>query len=463
MLTARSWTIAVFSLLVLAASAAQARTYTLAEAVDQAVAGSDMVEVARAKTAGEQAKADEALLMFFPSATLTGGYARLDTTPYVDVEFDVAAMMPEDLIDNPLIGPYFEDMEPMTIRMEMARQDNFQFQLQAEQIVFAGTGLHRQRAMAMAQLRSAREEERAVAHEVVYQTEELFWQLAYTREAILVTDSALETVDAYVGLLERFVEVGLATEADLLSAQVQQASLELDSLRAQQGAELAENAFRVLVHAPDGQSIELDLVDGTMPFEMPLEIDALTEVARGERPEARMLQQQGLAARHGAHAALSTWLPAVAFQANIYLKNPDRALEPDWYWSGDLTLGLQWTLWDRGQAISRHRQARAGQRQVAAYQRQLHDGVRLEIEQALSRYREADRQRTVASKAVHLAERSLYLTELNFREGISRNVDVLEAQTALSKARLDELGAESAYRTAEAGLRRAVGLDLEEI
>jgi len=444
------------------AGTAHARTFTLETAVQQAVAGSDTVEVARAKTAGEQAKADEALMMFFPSATLTGGYARLDVAPYFDTEIDLAEYFPEELIDNPLIGPYFEDMEPMVLRMQVARQDNFQFQLQAEQIVFAGTGLHRQRAMTMAQLRSAKEEERAAVHEVAYQTEELFWQLAYAREAIEVTDAATETVDAYVDLLVRFVDVGLATEADLLTAQVQQASLELDSMRARQGAELAENAFRMLVHVPDGESIELDLVDGTMPLDMPLEIEPLTDLARAERPEARMLEQQGLAARHGAHAALSTWLPAVAFQANIYLKNPDRSLEPSWYWSGDLTVGLQWTLWDRGQAISRHRQARAGQRQVEAYQRQLHDGVKLEIEQALSAYHQADKQRAVAARAVDLAEKSLHLTELNFREGLARSVDVLEAQTALSKARLDAIGAEAAYRTAEAGLRRAIGLDLED-
>ncbi len=449
-------------MVLLVALPAQAREYTLAEAVHAALAGSDEVEIARAKTAAEQAKADEALLMFFPSATLTGGYARLDTAPYTVTTVDIADMLPSSLVDDPLFGQFFEDIEPMEWRIEFARLDNFQVQLQAEQIVFAGTGLHRQRAMAMANLRSAREEERAVAHEVVYQVEELFWQLAYARQAIEVTEAGMETVDAYVTLLNKLVAVGLATEADLLTAQVQQASLELDALKARQGAALAENAFRVLVHAPPGESIELDLVDGTMPIELELDLDALTEIARAERPEARMLEQQGLAARHGAHAALSTWLPAVAFQANMYWKNPDRAVEPNWYWSGDLTLGLQWTLWDRGQAISRHRQARAGQRQVAAYQHQLHDGVRLQIEQALSLYREADEQRAVARRAEELAEKSLQLTELNFREGLARNVDVLEAQTALSKARLDAIGAEAAYRTAEAGLRRAIGLDLED-
>jgi len=445
----------------LTAASAGARTYTLEQAVRQAVAESEMVEVARARTAGERARADEALAMFFPALTLTGGWAHLDTVPYVVTEMDIGVLMPQEILDLMDTLGYDTEFEPTAIEFEMARQDNFQFQLQAEQILFAGTGLHRQRAMAMAQLRSAREQERAATHDVAYQTEEMFWQLAYARMGVRVTDDAIETVDGYVRLLEHFVEVGLATEADLLAAQVQQASLELDAMRASQGAELAENAFRMLVKAPQGEPIELELEQGTMPIDLPLELDELTELARAGRPEARMLEQQGIAARHGSHAALSTWLPAVALQANAYYKNPDRSLEPNWYWSGDITVGLQWTLWDRGLALSRHRQARAGLRQVAAYQRQLHDGVRLEIEQALSAYSEADAQRAVAARQVDLAERSLRLTELNFREGLARNVDVLEAQTALSKAHLDALGAESAFRTAEAGLRRAVGIDLE--
>ncbi len=463
MLTRRGISIALVAapLLLSSSRGAAARTYTLAGAVATAVAESDAVAAARASSDAARARADAALLMFFPGLTLTGGWAHLDTVPYIETSIDVASMFPEDLLENPLIGPYFEDMDELVFRMEVAGQDNVQVQLQAEQILFAGTGLHRQRAMAMAELRSAQEEERAALHDVAYRVEETFWQLVYAREALRVTASAMETVSTHVDLLEGFVEAGLATEADLLTAQVQQASLELDALRARQGAELAENAFRMLVRAPEEEPVELDLDAGALPLDLPLEVEALARVAREQRPEARMLEHQGERARQGAQAALSTWAPSVALQGNVYLKNPDRALEPNFYWSADITVGLRWAIWDRGQALCRHREARAGRRRVEAYQRQLHDGVKLEIEQALSAYREADEQRAVATVAADLAERSLELTELNFREGLARNVDVLEAQTALSRARLDRIAAEAAFRTAEAGLRRAVGIDPE--
>ncbi len=442
-------------------AAVDARTYTLEEAVGEALRQSDAVDAARAATDVEKAKADEALLMFFPKLVLTGGWAHLDSVPYVEQTVDFAEWLPEDLIENPLFGDMFADMEPVALQLEFGRQDMFQFQLQAEQILFGGTGLHRQRQMALAQLRSAKEEERTAEHEVVHQAEELFWQLALARQAQDVTEEAIETANTHVELLGAFVEVGLASDADLMAARVQLASLRLNALQARQGVDLAEAAFRMVVHVPDGEPIELDTEQGQLPLGMEVEAAALTEIARDSRPEMRVLGEQMTSVRHAAGGAWATWLPGLALQANVYLKNPDRANEPEFYGSADITVGLQWQLWDRGAALTRNRQAKAGMRQIEAYRRQLRDGIKLEIDVAMAAYREADEQRAVAGEAVGLAEESLRLTKLNFGEGVARNVDVLEAQTALSKARLDSLSAETNYRIAVAGLRRATGLDVE--
>jgi len=444
------------------AAPADARTFTVREAMTEAVLASDAVAAATAKTDQELAKADAALLMFFPSATLTGGYARLDTTPYTEMTMDIREMLPEELLENELFGQYFEDLEPVTQQIEFGRVDNLQFQLQAEQIIFAGTALHRQRAMAVAQVRSAREEERVARHEAAMNAEKTFWQLALARESIAVTDAAIETAESHIAVLESFVEVGMASTSDMMAAKVQLASLKFERLRARQTADLAENAFRMWVHVPDGEPIELDLDHDTLPLALSDDRGEVVDLARDSRPELKMLGHQHDAVRHGAGAAWSSWLPSLAFRANVYLKNPDRANEPNFYWSGDLTIGLQWKLWDRGAALTANRQARAGMRQVEAFRRQLSDGVSLEIDQAMSQRREAAEQMEVAGEAVALAQESLRLAELNLGEGMARNVDVLEAQTQLSKAQLDQIMAETSYHLAEATLRKAVGLDLED-
>jgi len=455
----RSWIIATwFALFVV--SPAAARTFTLYETVTDAVVSSDAVAAAEAKTAGAKAQADEALAMFFPALTFSGAYVRLDQSPYTDVTLDPSELFSEDLIE---MLENFAGMEvsEQTFRLYMGKEDNFQFQLQAEQIVFAGTALHRQRAMKVAQLRSVLEEERVARHEVAFQAEQLFWQLALARQSMDVTAQAIETAETHVGLLEAFVEVGLASEADLMAARVQLASLRLTELQARQGAELAENAFRTIVHVPDDELVELDLTQGGMPLQLPGDRGDVADLARASRPEMRMLAHQHDSARHAAGAAWSSWLPQMALYGNVYLKNPDRALEPNFYWSADFMIGLQWKLWDRGAALHHNRQARAGLDQIDAIRRQLRDGIELEIDQAHAAVREAREQMTVAAEAVALAEESLRLVQLNFGEGMARNVDVLEAQTALSKSRLDALGAQTKFRIAEAGLRKAVGLDLE--
>ncbi len=444
------------------AAPATARTYTVADAVGEAVRLSDAVAASEAAVDGERAKVDEALLMFFPEASLTAGWVHRDSVPYVEQTLDITEMLPDELIENPLFSDVFADYEPEPFRLEMGAIDNVQIQLSASQIIFAGTGLHRQRAMAVAQLRSAREEARSTRHDVVFQAEQLFWQLALAREAVQVTAEAIETAETHVGLLESFREAGLATEADLMTARVQLASLRLSALQARQAADLAEAAFRTVVHAPDGEPVELDPAHGLLAAVVPADGGDLEALARESRPELRMLDQQQIALRHAAGGAWSSWLPALAVTANMYWTNPDRALEPEFYWSADITLGLQWRLWDRGQALSRHRQALAGQRRLGALRRQLVDGIALELDQALAAHREAAEQMQLAREARDLAAESLRLQEVSFQQGVARSVDVLEAQTQLSKARLDALDAETKLRIAEARLRRAAGVDVEE-
>ncbi len=448
---------------VLGAATAEARTYTLHEAVSDAVLRSDAVAAAEAKTDGTQAQADQALAALFPAVTLSGGWVHMDTAPYVEMEFDPTMLFPESVLDmlQGIPGVSMDDFAPSTLQLEMGRQDHIQFQLQGEQILFAGTGLHRQRAMAVAQLRSAREEERVTRHEVSYQTEELFWKLALARQALEVTTQAIETAETHVGLLENFVEVGLASQSDLMAARVQLASLKLTQLQTRQGAELAENAFRMIVHIPDDETVELDTSGGGLTLNLPDDPVALNDVAFESRPEMRVLEQQYLSTRHAAGGAWASWLPSFALYGNVYLKNPDRANEPEFYWSADFMVGMQWKLWDRGAALHNNRRARAGLNQIDATRRQLVDGIELQIDQAQAARREADEMVVVANEAVALAEESLRLVQLNFGEGMARNVDVLEAQTALSKAKLDALDAETKLRIAEAGIRRAVGVDVE--
>ena len=64
---------------------AGARTFTVREAMTEAVAASDAVAAAEARSEQERARADAALLMFFPAATLTAGYVRMDTAPYTEM------------------------------------------------------------------------------------------------------------------------------------------------------------------------------------------------------------------------------------------------------------------------------------------------------------------------------------------------------------------------------------------
>lgn len=124
------------------------------------------------------------------------------------------------------------------------------------------------------------------------------------------------------------------------------------------------------------------------------------------------------------------------------------------------TLGLEasWNLWDgrktrgqRAQAISQLEQARLQQQSSRL-------AVEVEVRQAVSALQEADQLAQAAAKVVQQAMEALRMANARFETGSISQLEVLEAQVALTQARTNVLAANFQHLVAVAQYRRALGL-----
>ena len=477
--------VALLAFTTLSPSFAGARTLTVDDAVTLALDHSLLVDAAEAGEDKARAEATEALLQFFPKANLTGSYTRLDQVPYM--EFDTSAFLGggssggdpcADISADDLPAGFTYDMavamcemimgwmSPDTgstgpTRIEMGVQDNFRASASLEQIVFAGGALHQGRAAAMDLQRASQQQVRTAKMDAAFGAEQGFYQVVAAQRAVQVTDGAVKMVEAYVTDLNNLLDVGMASRSDLLAAQVQLSQAELDAMKMAHMAHLAEMSFRVLLGLPRNEPLDLVMEGSPTLEDLPAERDELLSLALAQRPDVAGLDYTLDAMKHGSNAVWASWLPAVVVVANLNWANPNYSLEPEWYRSGDITVALSWSVWDRGAALMRNRATRAAHRQLSSQRELLAEMMSIELEAAVTTFDASVAELEVAREGLQRAQESLRLEQERFREGVANNIQLLQAQTDVAVSELTVLQAETQMHMAHASLRKAVGMEPE--
>ena len=109
--------------------------------------------------------------------------------------------------------------------------------------------------------------------------------------------------------------------------------------------------------------------------------------------------------------------------------------------------------------LARMGQAKAALKEIEFNEKGLLDRLRFEVRQAVLKVEEAKESLASQSKNVEQARESLRIAELNFEEGLITVLDISQAQTALTQARVNYSQALFDYMMALAEVDRATGAD----
>ncbi|MBD5780450.1 TolC family protein [Pelagicoccus sp. NFK12] len=123
------------------------------------------------------------------------------------------------------------------------------------------------------------------------------------------------------------------------------------------------------------------------------------------------------------------------------------------------TLGLEasWNIWDGRQTRGQRLQALSQLEQARIQQQSFRLGIEVQVRQAISALQEADQLAQAAVKVVEQAEEAVRMANSRFETGSISQLEVLEAQVALTEARTNALAANYQHLVAVAQYRRALG------
>ncbi len=252
------------------------------------------------------------------------------------------------------------------------------------------------------------------------------------------------------------LKADVITRSDLLRVQVSEADAEQRQIAARTQATVIKANLLDALGLQLTQNVELVEPAALMvAAKQPLPaLDDATKRAQQLRPEMAEAQLAAQAAHHAGTARYLTLLPEVDFEGG-YLRTDGQLFAPGNQWF--LGVLASWDIWDWG---GKYHRARAAISQAGAADIDLDDQrrtVALEVKTALARMEAASASVTVAESALASAQEAYRETREKVSANTATTTDLLDAQAALTRARLNLSRAKYELAIEHVALLRATG------
>jgi len=284
---------------------------------------------------------------------------------------------------------------------------------------------------------AARAESERTLQGVSHAARSAFYGLQRTRARAAVAEEALSLVREHRKQVEALYRNGIVAKNELLRAEVALSDAELDLIKATSGTEVAFSALERAIGTSVRGRYSLPGPESE-PREMDIPADPVTK-AIASRPEFRALAFSERSARSLAAAAMGERGPSVYLQGDAY--SVGQTFYPDAMDDWKISIVAEWKLYDGGKAKARRDEALAVAEELIQRMEDMKRQVDLEISVASLDLRSAQQRLEVARSQVALAEEDYRMAVARYSAQVGTNIDVLDARTALSAARTQQVDA----------------------
>ncbi|HEX6250219.1 MAG TPA: TolC family protein [Gemmatimonadaceae bacterium] len=450
-------------------AATPADTLTLERAVQTALQRNREVRGAQLALAQARGQAAEAWAGVLPAVDLNASFTRNISPP--------VSFLPARLLD-PEAGP--DDLVPVrfgadnlwnsTIRLEQPL-----FQAQA----FLGVGAARR------YLTLQEEVLRGAVQSVVTRVRIAYYDVLLGSEQARLLESSVERVRAALAETRAMYQAGVASEYDVLRLEVELANLEPSLRRARNSVTQARRNLAVELGisevdevAVTGSLAELNIASpeantaanrsvlqvAGLPIADPLpSAESLVSMAEEGRSDIRQLELTRSLRRTELRAEQLEYAPKITVFGN-YIINAQQNGAPSFFGTGNersygrsAGISLSMPIFNGFRENARIRQRRAVVRSVETQAELARDRAEAQVRTLVDRVEEAADRAEGQRLAVQQARRGFEIAAVQYREGISSQLERTDAEVALRQSEFNYAQAVYDYLVARAQLDEAVG------
>ncbi len=307
----------------------------------------------------------------------------------------------------------------------------------------------------------ARENLEATFKEVTFAVKATFGGVLLAQEMSGLAKQSLELAEAHLKNVEQLYKQGVASEYELIRARVQVAQLVPASIKADNELDRALIVFRNTLGLSADEKVRPEGALERKPVETSVEeAFARAQQKRNELAAAR-LRVDGMKA--ALDVARADRYPSLSFVGSAFLETEEPKFDDrEWrtkMWSA--TVDLSFPIFDGLRTKGKIKQTKAQYEQSRLLSAQTLDGVRLEVEQAVSKLAEARKLMDSQVASVEQAQKGLDIADIRYKNGVGTQLELLDAQVSLTTARTNYFMAVYEHFMAVAEMERATGATLE--
>lgn len=279
----------------------------------------------------------------------------------------------------------------------------------------------------------------------------------------VVARQAIEQVQKQLADAKTGVQVGTASQADVMRIEARLAQAQFQEADAKAVETTAEERLRTVLHAPPNRQLDIGIDVLTPPGQPKVEAtDALLAEALRNRLDIQAVEEQRAYLDKVADATAASYAPRLDAFADATLADPNQRLVPSqekFTFTWDVGARLTWVVNDTFSTLGSVKAARARTVQVDAQKQALADAVRVEVTSAQADLAKAGPSIEAADRGVAASEESLRVTRKLFAFGKATGTQLVDAETDLTSSRLRKLAAHVNLIAAQIRLEHAVGRD----
>jgi len=334
--------------------------------------------------------------------------------------------------------------------------NDYDGRVSASQTLFDWSSVARVRA-AGAQADGSRAE-RGVTVEGTALTAALAYLRAVRAQAVVAARQADSTIAAeLVGLAEAQKAAGVSAAIDVTRARTQLVTAEGLLLVAHNQLDRARiDLTRALGIDPTTALAFTDTLTAALgAADVPAPRDSLVAAGLANRPDLRAELARGGAARQTGSAIRAERLPRVEVAADYGVNG---LTVPSAIATRDLTLQVSVPILDGFRREARLAEQDAVVRESQVREHDLRQQIAADVDGALLDLHSAQAQQAVAAERLRLAADELAQSRERFKAGVAGNIEVIDAQSNLIRARDTDIDARFAAASARVSLARAAGV-----
>ena len=312
-----------------------------------------------------------------------------------------------------------------------------------------------------------------------------YYNILLAEQSLVVLKESEASIAETVKNTEAMYKQGLASEYDLLSAQVQLSNLRPNIIQTENSIKTTKLLFKMYLGLPE--SADFTLVGSLDDFaeEVAMATVPTNEVDLSNNADLRALDLQSKLLQHQLQLVNASRLPTVAAFTNFIYSGNDNTMDfssmmgggfggaggggssaatkKEWWWQNPLSAGISISIpiFAGGRNINKAHEIRNTISQLSLQKEYLRQSVNVQVESAFNNILTAREKMTSNEITVRQAQKAYEIAEVRYNAGTGTILELNSSELSLTQAKLNYSQAIYDYLAARADYEKIIGEGFE--